>query len=217
MNQIKSIFPTPIMIFDVEEHENHKNIIMKYVNDYKESYPLRRDTKGNVLGIDSLTNLSNQIKNYCVDYFRMVCGIYIDVDDIIITNSWLNCIKSTVKLDRHMHRNSHISGVYYINYDPKIDPALTFHRDSMYNTGNPIEAFLSATPERDTPYNTYIHELKINEGQLCMFNSYLCHSHGPKETLGDRVSLAFNCVLKHYFTGNSARGKQYEVFLKKIN
>jgi uncharacterized protein (TIGR02466 family) len=215
--EIKNIFPTPVMIFDVQDHKRHKNDIMYYAEDPKETYPMRKKTKGNILALEEFNDLRSQIKEYCVQYFRLVCGIYVKPDDIIIFNSWLNCISNTVSLQKHVHRNSHISGVYYVNYDPKLDPPLTFHRETMYDLGNVLESYLSMEPEGETPYNTYSHKLKINEGQLCMFNSYLCHSHSAKETLGNRVSLAFNCVLSHYTTGNNRLGKQYEIFIKEID
>lgn len=216
-SEIRDIFPNPVMIVDVADHQQHKEEVMKYADNPQETYPMRKKTKGNILMLDEFDELRSKIKQQCVQYFRLVCGVYVEPEEVLIFNSWINCIRSTVRLEKHVHRNSHVSGVYYVNYDPKVDPPLTFHRETMFNMGNVLESYLSVESERETKYNAYTHKLKINEGQLCLFNSFMCHSHAQKETLGNRVSLAFNCVLSHYKTGNDQKGKQYEVIIKEIN
>jgi uncharacterized protein (TIGR02466 family) len=214
-NYIKDIFATPIMIVDSDNHDDNKTLVMECVEKFNHAYPLRKETRGNILSLEKFRDLKTEIEKHCIHYFRMVCGVYVKPEDIIISNSWLNCITNNVKLSRHAHRNSHISGVYYVNYDYKVDPPIIFNKETLYNTGNPLEAFFHIDPERDTPYNAYSHELKIKEGQMCLFNSYLCHSHESKQSSGNRVSLAFNCVLKHYISGSSDQGMQYEVFIQE--
>ena len=96
--------------------------------------------------------------------------------DIYITNSWANCLKQGKKHSLHMHQNSFISGVYYVEGDinhpgirfenpSKIFP-LTWNREkfNLYNSDSHVY------PAETETFNTFVKGKLGHEAYLCDLN-----------------------------------------------
>ena len=104
-----------------------------------------------------------------------------------ITQSWVNFTQPGQSHFRHMHTNSLISGSLYIYVKKEVD-SICFYRNSP--------AQLLVTDDQTNPYNTPIHRVSVDVGDLVLFPSSLLHD--VETTTGGhiRVSLAFNAFIK---------------------
>jgi uncharacterized protein (TIGR02466 family) len=104
-----------------------------------------------------------------------------------ITQSWVNFTQPGQSHFRHMHTNSLISGSLYIYVKKELD-SICFYRNSP--------AQLLVTDDQSNPYNTPIHRVGVDVGDLVLFPSSLLHDVEPTTAGHIRVSLAFNAFIK---------------------
>ncbi len=203
------------MVTKLSNHRGYKKDILKLIENNQEVYPLRKESNGNLLGMNEFSELKNELQKICCEYFNGICGITVTENDFIINNSWLNNFRPGLKLVEHAHRNSHISGCYYVNYDGKIHPPLQFKKSNKSVDCTISSMISSVWPDKVTDYNKSLYTYTPQEGEGCIFNSNIVHMHSENVSSKNRISLAFNCVLKHYKTGGDG-GRQYEIFIKEI-
>ena len=88
----------------------------------------------------------------------------------------------------HFHPNSIISGVYYINADPKLDFIL--FKKNVYDQ-------IKIYPSKFNVHNSDTWWIPAATNKLILFPSSLMHEVGNvKKTYGKRISLAFNVFVK---------------------
>ncbi len=104
-----------------------------------------------------------------------------------ITQSWVNFTQPGQSHFRHMHTNSLISGSLYI-YVKKEADSICFYRNSG--------AQILVTDDQTNPFNTPIHRVPVDVGDLVLFPSSLLHDVEPTTGGHIRVSLAFNAFIK---------------------
>lgn len=107
--------------------------------------------------------------------------------EFYLTQSWLNYTQKGEQHHRHVHTNSLISGVLYVNAKKDID-GICFYRNSG--------AQLSITDEFVNWYNAPSSWFSVGIGDVVLFPSNL--SHGVELTTGEhtRISLAFNAFVR---------------------
>ena len=108
--------------------------------------------------------------------------------EIYITQSWFNYTRLNEYHHKHYHLNSFISGVFYIDVDPKTD-SITFEESYPHKT-------LGYTPDRWTPFNSETWNVPVKNGDLLLFPSTLTHFVKNKEVDRERLSLSFNTFLR---------------------
>ncbi len=216
---VRQMFPQPLMVTKLINHEEHKKTILNLINQSQEVYPFRKETNGNLFKIKELQLLKNELHMICKEYFNEVCGIEVNDEDFFINNSWLNNFRTGLKLVDHAHRNSHISGCYYVNYDKQLHPPLLFKKTTKFIDCSVTNMISSVWADKVTDYNKSIYTYTPEEGEVCIFNSNTIHEHVENKSNVNRISIAFNCVLRRYRTGksNSDDGRQYEIFIKEIS
>ena len=104
-----------------------------------------------------------------------------------ITQSWLNFTQPGQSHFRHMHTNSLVSGVLYIYVKKEVD-SICFYRNSG--------AQILVTDDQSNPYNTPVHRVSVDVGDLVLFPSSLLHDVETTSGAHIRVSLAFNAFIK---------------------
>lgn len=107
--------------------------------------------------------------------------------DFYITQSWLNYTQIGQAHHRHVHTNSLISGVLYVNAKQELD-GICFYRNTI--------AQISVTDEFVNWYNAPSWCFSVGTGDVVLFPSNL--SHGVEQTTGEhtRISLAFNAFVR---------------------
>jgi uncharacterized protein (TIGR02466 family) len=187
MIQIHDIFPTPIGIshndYDLEEHdrlinqEYHKHNI----------YNMIVSTDKYVLNSSS-SNLTNFINNAIKEYAVRTLGT---TQKLKVTQSW--CTKHEnipQETFTHIHQNSIISGVYYVNATEE-NEGLTFHKDTTYNDTY-ISWETNEELKKEYYWNWDWYKFPAKTGMLILFPSRLKHGVFGGMSKNIRCSLAFN-------------------------
>jgi uncharacterized protein (TIGR02466 family) len=97
----------------------------------------------------------------------------------------------------HSHPNNYLSGVYYVRTQPGAD-TINFH-DPRPQTGVIRPPVTALTVE-----NTDQVVVRVADGTLLLFPSYLAHSVAASTGAGERVSISFNLMFPA-FTENLSR------------
>ncbi len=138
---------------------------------------------------DNFVELKN-IKNFCEHqfekYLETIEGVDIDLATLRITQSWLNKNKPQEFHDQHLHPNSYLSGVFYINCLPNDSINFTNRTLGNYNS-------IQFPLKKNTNWNTEAVKIDIKEGDLILFPSWMPHYVNLNETKDkERISLSFN-------------------------
>jgi len=181
MNNIKPIFSTGISVYNLENVNNSE--IVEYVkanNNFNKPKDIDKILKETIF-----KNLNNIIEQKMNDYYH---EIYNDKYDIILLEAWGNSGKDSIITMPHIHTTSFISAVYYPH---ATEGYLTFL--------NPMVGLLAKQNidmiDQHSPYTSECFSYPSRTGSLIIFNSLLMH-FVRCESKGDRVSLAYNGIIK---------------------
>jgi uncharacterized protein (TIGR02466 family) len=108
--------------------------------------------------------------------------------DLEITSSFSQFTKNGESHIRHTHPNSILSGVIYIQTDPKTD-AIYFNR---HEASKHVDIF----PSSFTNLNAHTMWIPAKMGEILIFPSNLTHGVEKVVYDGTRISLAFNTWVK---------------------
>jgi uncharacterized protein (TIGR02466 family) len=190
-SDITSIFPTPIY-----RSELNRNLS-------KEELSFIDKTKKDVYAYEGNTTLTSN-DNYILEnkvFKNLKKDLYLRVQDYsnkiispannispYITQSWLNYTETNQYQNRHVHYNSLISGVFYINCHEEYDKIKFFKKD----------AYEIIKPEvKDwNLYNSETWWFTVKTGDIILFPSSLSHMVETKQGDNTRISLAFNVFVK---------------------
>ncbi len=145
----------------------------------------------NVLAASALSDIRAVLQACLDDYFVKVFNSSNEAS-LQITQSWLTLSKRGESHHRHVHPNSVVSGVLYINLAEK--DGIDFYR-------NEDMIWYELLRKADTYYNAYKYSINTAVGDILLFPSNL--HHGVRQVEGDveRVSLSFNT----FFSGELGR------------
>jgi uncharacterized protein (TIGR02466 family) len=108
-----------------------------------------------------------------------------------ITGCWATVLARGAAHKLHSHPNNFLSGVYYVSTRPGAD-TINFH-DPRRQTGVIRPPVVELTAE-----NTDQVVIKVRDGTLLMFPSYLEHSVDANASDGERVSVSFNVMFSSF-------------------
>jgi uncharacterized protein (TIGR02466 family) len=145
----------------------------------------------NVLNDPALAGLKAQLQASLDHYLKTILNPSNAVS-LRVTQSWLTLSRKGESHHSHVHPNSVVSGVVYINVAK--DDGINFYR-------NQDATWFELLREADTYHNAYRYFIPVNAGDIVLFPSNL--SHGVREVVEDveRVSLSFNS----FFEGELGR------------
>ena len=128
---------------------------------------------------------------FCQKIYRVLIDI-VDVYQYIgheleITGMWGNIQKPNTYFKHHTHYNNIFSGVFYLNENEDF-PDITFWRSEE----------TSFDPKRVefNPFNRGSWFERTEKDKLIVFPAWLQHSVDLNKTNEDRISIAFNAILK---------------------
>jgi uncharacterized protein (TIGR02466 family) len=184
--QISNLFATPVATFfinrDFTKSElSHIKELEKETNYYNE-----KSKNSYVLKEETLQDIEKFITT-CIN--KVYTDVYNGLPDasLYITQSWVNYTKHQHQHHKHRHTNSILSGVLYIETDPKTDLIL-------FST--PILSSYSFKIKEANPYNAETMANMVAPGQLLIFPSSLVHEVPPVESKKERISLSFNTFIR---------------------
>lgn len=126
---------------------------------------------------------------YVFDYMKSKRNINIEV-----LNSWINVHHPGDWAQPHIHGNSILSGVYYLDH-PENSGDISFDRPLTGST--PFQSIIYLDYTEPTDYNCENYNFAVTPGKILLFPSYLAHSVEKNKSQEKRYSLAFNL----YFRG----------------
>lgn len=148
-----------------------------------------RSNMGNIVSIDSNILSDNAVARLAefIDSNVQFClnELYRPKKNVKlrITQSWLNYTKKGEFHHKHLHPNSFISGVFYVNADKQTDKIYFYNERYSQITINPAEFNV---------VNSKAWWFPVETGDLILFPSHLVHSVETVDTERVRASLAFN-------------------------
>jgi len=185
---IQGLFPIPLGHYNLD-----RNLNLEEINFIKDSYKNKKSIGTNNVSTDSyiLNNpsmiLIKEFIESCLDLFLQEVDPISENSKIYITQSWLTFTDSGQSHHVHNHPNSYLSGVLYLEVDPK--------EDKLYFV-NPHIRDLVVTKKQYTAFNSDEWSIPVTNGKLIIFPSNI--NHYVKEYNKDktRISLAFNTFIK---------------------
>jgi len=189
-----NLFPTVIsssFLKDISKNEIEDYI--KFLN--KEGWS--KDQKNNgyftenpmVLDDPIFSKLKNNILNLSKEYFKNLG--FID-HNFKICNSWGNLINKGEAIPSHIHRNSLISGCFYLSpdnsniyFETPIEKKWLFSMEKKEGNDN--------NPQKPQTWTQY--GMNPKQNQLIFFPSWLTHITDESKVDG-RISIAFNIIPK---------------------
>jgi uncharacterized protein (TIGR02466 family) len=143
----------------------------------------------NILNAPECTALKEHIQSH-IDYFlfdQLQVSRNVTLE---IQNSWVNRHGKGDYAHVHYHRNSVISGCYYLETFPD-SGEIVFQKDKAFNNLFDTTVDMGFDNAMNIFNSTYW-PLRPNTADLVLFPSHLAHSVTPNNTDQIRYSLAFN-------------------------
>ena len=112
-------------------------------------------------------------------------------EQVEITGCWATVLAPGAAHRLHSHPNNFLSGVYYVRTRPGAD-TINFH-DPRRQTGVIRPPVVELTAE-----NTDQVVIKVRDGTLLMFPSYLEHSVDANASDEERISVSFNVMFTSF-------------------
>ena len=189
--EVYGLFPTPVLKLKYDKPFTQEEI--NFINNKEQE----------VVGPPFLIHLGNStteskrvlenpemanIKSYlekCLDQWvkQVMMPIVPGAFKLKITQSWLNYTKPGESHSKHVHPNSIISGVLYINADEKHD-MITFAKDKF------DQLFIQAGEFNQ--FNTNQSNISVGSQDIILFPSMTGHEVPKTTGTHTRISLAFN-------------------------
>ena len=130
------------------------------------------------------------IEEQAAIYVRDTLGTIL-IEDMIITDSWLNvCQKGGYQYPHH-HTNSYVSGTYYVNFEDGHAPLIFRNENcSMFSSIQSISLGI----DNDKP-NKYNSDTIVwpEKGECLFWQSHLTHGYTDNQK-DNRISISFNLM-----------------------
>jgi len=185
MSKINFLFPTPVMISNIDREFTREELF--YIKNLK-----TRSSVGNTISVDTFVleqepvkNLREIIKTKTNLFFCETINPREEVK-LNITQSWVNYTEKGQFHHHHNHSNSYISGVLYISASSETDKIEFYNR----NLG-----VWHIPPKDYNIFNSPMWQIPVKTGDVVLFPSHLEHHVPPTEGANIRISLSFNTFL----------------------
>ena len=201
---LKAFSVPPIMIFRYKDDVSDLKDVAFHLEAANPDQGLVQTQDTKVLhNVPEYKELKEFIDKCIKHYVREVCGSHHEVE---ITQSWVNFLKENYGHPGHIHSNSYLSGVFYLNVDSETGQPIEFERHDDYF---PLKLGDEGIDNPQKHYNDIYPRLICNaiNGHLLLFPSTLKHSVSINESSDARVSLSFNTFPKRPFGHGEVYGE----------
>lgn len=184
--ELIGLFPIPVGIYKIEKPLTQKEF--DFINNLD-----RRPNQYNTTSLDTylfrhkkLAKLKNFFNESVNDFFKKIYCPKTNVK-LRLTQSWANFSVKGEGHHSHVHPNSIISAVFYVQTDDKSDK-IYFVKESKYNT-------IDIVSSEFNPFNSTLWWLPASTGTLMVFPSSLGHYVDPVEADKTRISISANTFI----------------------
>ena len=196
--KIYPLFSTPLYTNNLGEFPKPDLRFLEYTHKTPsgESFSFLTSVDKNVLDRTDLQDMRALIMkevDYCA---REVYGVAGNIE-FYITNSWINIYGRGDQAGAHMHHNSLLSGVLYLQVPGTTGGELVFHREVQ--TQIPFPPALDLDVSSYNIYNCKSWAWQPKTNDICIFPSVVSHSVQPNNSDAMRWCLAFNVFVRGKF------------------
>lgn len=185
--QVDGLFPTPVAVVDFEEFDVEQ--VLHECKTYNDWRPVDGSVTPMAFSSNSLSvltmfpELKNIIMNEVSEFGKNVMGY--PADCLKLTTSWFTKTLPGGSSVFHVHRNSVISGCFYLDGGPNHAP-ISFLNKRSFDGGLLIQ------PLEPTSYHQNEALYDGKEGRLLLFPSEVPHRVCLHNAMVPRYSIAFN-------------------------
>ena len=184
LTHVIELFPTPVLFSYYAQ--GITNSELTFIRELKMTRNVgnQRSVNTHVLDCPELA----AIKSFCVETLQSyVDSVLQPKHELIIslTQSWTNITRKGEMHHSHNHPNSLLSGVFYIETE---QDSITFIQ--------PERKLFAIPPAINNNHNAEKCSFKPATNEIIVFPSYLFHQVETKLNGGERISLAFNAIVK---------------------
>ncbi len=185
---VRPIFPAGAVVR--YRNEDHKDIRIDDL-EFSQNYGSLTESTSqdrNILKEDRFKALGKYLESCVKDYLDNVMGY--EYERFAIVHSWVNRAPEGGYQRMHFHGNSVVSGVYYLQADPKQSAPLMFEKLEL-NTS----PYLAIATKKQNIFTANRIAYPSETGICYLFASNLKHGYETPSQGGERISLAFNVML----------------------
>ncbi len=153
--------------------------------------------------LESIPDLKNAIIKHCEVYTRKYLGVAKNAE-FYMQNSWGVRHLPKDESQNHVHGNSLLSGVYYLQ-TPKNSGDLVFGKDSSWTNLFHQSIRFEYDDSNHINCDTYRIKVEEEEGKILFFPAHVGHSVTRNNSEQDRYSLAFNFYVRGKFGDEESR------------
>ena len=179
---IIGIFPTPVAITELPRNLTEEELNFMKVQPVRDNEGNFTSVNNYILNTPQLADLKYLIWHQVQTFFHAVYKPK-NLNQIRLTQSWLNFNPHKTYHHLHSHPNSLLSGVFYPE-GSETDGHIVFHKN-VYQ-----QLIFNTTEYNDFTSSTY--HVPAITNRLIIFPSSLAHEVKPFHSSYARVSLAFN-------------------------
>lgn len=195
--RIFPLFSTPVYVNNLGNFEKPDLRYLDYTHTTPagESFSFLSSVDKNVLDRPELGHIRSLIEAEIEFCARDLYSLTTEVE-FYITNSWVNIYGRGDQAGAHLHHNSLLSGVLYLQASDA-GGEIVFHKDMQSQVPFP----LAIDPEvvAQNIYNCRSWGYRPQTNDICIFPSGLSHSVQPNASDEARWSLAFNAFIRGQF------------------
>jgi len=183
-------FPTGFVEFqlDFTDQEIHEMIdAVEWVNHKQgyEEFPMYQISKQNLHTQVEFKKFADKVIE-CGYIFCNSLGY--QPEELKITSMWMNKFENVQSIGPHMHTNSFISGVYYLNTTPEQGGT------EFYNPVSKMRNMISIKRDGHSPFLTDKIVSKAQANKMVMWPSYVEHRSEKNITKRTRYTMSFNII-----------------------
>jgi uncharacterized protein (TIGR02466 family) len=192
--QIYPLFSTPVYINNVGDFARPDLKSLGYSSTIPTggSYNFLSSVDKNVLDRPEFKHVHDLVMKEVTVYAREFLRVSERIE-FYVTNSWVNVHGRGHSAGSHMHHNSLISGVLYLQV-AETTGDLVFHRDVL--SVIPFPPALDLDVDAFNIYNCKSWGYQPKTNDICLFPSVVAHSVDTNESDNERWSLAFNVFVR---------------------
>lgn len=189
--EVLQIFPTCLWIQQVANHEALNRDLDTAIAQFQPE----GDLNPYAVGWQTPTDLQRrpEFEALTACFMRAAQNVLnylkVEYEDFYITDCWANINRFGHSHSMHTHPNNYLSGVYYVKVPPNSGQI-------VFGDPRPQASAITPRHKENTIANSNQMHIDPEEGKLILFNSWLPHFVEVNQSGEERISIAFNVMLK---------------------
>ena len=191
---LMSIYSVPMWQSEYPDFEDHKEIFLSAVREYKEQNPTKETPRSNVGGYQSpdtvhgINELRPLLEFICQMSFKACADLDFVDCDVALTSAWLNINDSRQCMNsEHVHGDTY-SGVFYLSA-PEGSGKLSIVNPAINCMWQGIQL-----TEKKNQFTGESIKTEPEEGNIILFPSYIPHYVETNNHDEERISISFNVI-----------------------